>query len=403
MPILTFKDQSGYQIKVNSPDGSKPSESDLDGLFKQSYMARNKSDPSMQGGANAPALVKARGDVSKLQSQNQNLDTQSGIVQAAKNYSWPVSMMMQKGLGQKDSPDLQPTSGGSKMLADIGMIANPATGEALKAVGKAIGITSKTIGDIAKYAKPKSQIELAESVQNGLSQAKHKMIESYGKEYDRIIGNSDKKINITKPIQNFVEEGQSIKQNPDFAQQLAMKNPAAKKISDLIDTVSDKDNPVPEQLSAGEANNLSKSIRNLPGLKTKLSQASKYGFHTVQWTNEDRMLLGLADDIKGEVIDAHPELSSLNKDYGGFMNAYKRVAPDFKIGTTVSKLKNYSQLDPQKKRMFENIMPKSTIDKIKDFESADKMSQVLKKVGIGVASAAGLGAVGKEAWNLSGH
>lgn len=400
MPVLTFKDQSGYQIKVNSPDGSMPSESDLDGLFKQSYMARNKSDPSMQGGANAPALQKTRQNVSKIQGQNNSLDTQSGVVNAAANATWPLSLMMQKGLtGTTARPSTD--TGGSRALSDMGAVANPLTGEALRAVGKVIGITGKSIGDMISYSKPQTQVKLAENVQNGLAQAKHDMIESYGKEYDRIIVNSDKKINVTKPIQNFIKEGRSIKNNPEFAQQIINKNPAAKKISDLIDTVTE--NKLPDEMKAGEADNLSKAIRNLPGLKTKLTQASKYGFHTVQWNNEDRMLLGLADDIKGEVIDAHPELASLNKDYGGFMNDYKKVAPEFKIGSTISKLKNYSQLDLQKRMMFEDIIPKGTVDKIKDFERADKMSGIMKKLGIGIAGAAGAGAVGKEAWNLTGH
>ena len=121
MSILTFKDQSGYQIKVNSPDGSTPSEADLDRLFA---MSKNKSNPDMQGGANAPALQRARQDVAQKTSQNQGLDTQTGVVNAAYNATWPVSMMMKKAMGDK-GPNPQSTSGGSKMLEAMGMMANP--------------------------------------------------------------------------------------------------------------------------------------------------------------------------------------------------------------------------------------------------------------------------------------
>jgi hypothetical protein len=374
MSILTFKDQSGYQIKVNSPDGSTPSEADLDRLFA---MSKNKSNPDMQGGANAPALQRARQDVAQKTSQNQGLDTQTGVVNAAYNATWPVSMMMKKAMGDK-GPNPQSTSGGSKMLEAMGMMANPLTGEAVNAVGKTIGMGSKAIGNVMKFSKPVNQIDLAQEVQSGLAEAKHNIIESYGEEYDRIIGSSDKKVNLNSAIKNFVDEGQSLTQNPGFVQQLAARNPQAQKVMDLVKTVTDE--KIPEELSAKEADNLSKAIKNLPGIKTKLAQASKYGFHTVQWSNEDRMLLGLADDIKSGVIEAHPELASLNQQYGQFMNAYKKVAPDFKIGSTISKLKNYRTYDPQKSQLLEGILPQSTMSKVKDFSSANRDIEIIKGI-----------------------
>lgn len=397
MPIdmTRIKANVAKMASMNAP------QEDIDGYIASEgtnvEAVRAFNQPQYQGGANSPALVKAKEDVSKLQGQNTNLDTQSGIVNAAANATWPVSLMMQKGI---TGTDARPStdSGGSRMVSDMGMVANPLTGEALKAAGKVIGVGTKAIGDVIKYAKPKAQSTLAEEVQNSLLQSKHNVINNYGKEYENIIGNSDEKINISPAIKNFVDEGQSIMQNPEFAQQIASKNPAANKILDLVKTVTNE--KVPEELSAKEADSLSKSIKNLPGIKSKLQQASKYGFHTVQWTNEDRMLLGLADDIKSGVIDAHPELSILNKDYGNFMNAYKRVSPDFKIGSTISKLKNYNSYDPQKRQLLEGIIPKDTTNKIKDFNRATITGELLKKLGIGAASAAGIGAAGLEGVKL---
>ncbi len=281
--------------------------------------------------------------------------------------------------------DLSPES---KMMAEgAGMVAP--VGGALKMIGEIPLIKS-----VGKFANPKNQVKLAEEVQNTLQSQKHDVIENYGKEYEKIVGNSNKKVNLDVPVKNFVDESQSLMQNPEFAQQVAAKNPQAMKIFDLTDKVSKAKGL--DSMSAKEADNLSKYIKNLPGIKSKLAQASKQGWHTVQWSNEDRMLLGLADDIKGEVIQAHPDLQGLNQEYGQFMNSYKKVAPDFRIGSTISKLKDYHTYDPQKKELLEGILPKDTVNKIKEFNRANVMSNVLKKVGIGAAKGTGIG-LGVEA------
>lgn len=273
-------------------------------------------------------------------------------------------------------------SEGQKIMSTAAGIVAP-TGGAFKAIGEIPAIKS-----IMKFSKSENQAKLADEVQNTMMSQRRKVIDNYGPEYDSIIGKQGKKVNINTPIKNFVDSGQSIMQNPEFSQQIAYKNPQANKIMDMIKTVTDL--KVPDEISAREADSLSKFIKNIPSIKSKLAQGSKYGFHTVQWTNEDRMLIGLADDIKGEVINAHPDLVDLNKDYGDFMNSYKSVSPDFKIGNTVSKLKKYSDYDPQKRILFEKIMPKSTVDKIKSFEQADKASRLLKSIGMwGVRGAAG--------------
>lgn len=386
-----YNDMSDIQVATKLAQ-KYPAYSDLPGKVA---MVNNKSNPDMQGGATSPANIKAQQDVKTAQGQASNVDTQVGINQSAYNATWPVSMMIKKGLGDS-GPNPQADQSGNKMLQDVGGLVNPLVGEVFNLGGKVLGMGNKAITDVIKYSKPKAQADLAETLQNDLLQSRHKVINNYGKEYDQIIGNSDKKININPAIKNFVDQGQSIMQNPEFAQQIAVKNPAANKILDLVKTVTDGD--LPEELSAKEADNLSKSIKNLPSIKSKLAQGSKYGFHTVNWTNEDRMLIGLADDIKSGVIDEHPQLSALNKDYGKFMNAYKTVAPDFKIGTTVSKLKNYSSYDPQKTPLLEGIVPSSTINRIKDFERADKTSKLLKSLGLwgvrGAAASAGFKGIG---------
>jgi hypothetical protein len=347
-----------------------------------------RSNPDFQGGPNAPAVLQANKELKQLQDRELNvIDPAVGLGRAAYNATWPISMLAKNAMGQELKPIAEPTTGGGKLLADMGILANPATGKAIElgvkgfgTVAKGLGNFGKTLSNINKFSKPENQVKLAEEFQDTLASQRRSVIDNYGKEYEDIVGKSQAKVNLNNSFKNFMDESQSLMQNPEFSQQIAAKNPQAMKIFDLADKIT-KAGDI-ESISSKEADNLVKYIRNLPSIKTKLNQAGKFGKHTVQWTNEDRMLLNLADDIKGGVIEAHPELQALNKDYGRFMNAYKRVAPDFKVGTTISKLKSYSQYDPQKAQLLEGIVPKQTMDKVRQFEGADKTYQMLRNIGL---------------------
>jgi len=287
--------------------------------------------------------------------------------------------------------------------------ANALAAPVLKGVGMAGGAIKsavqgtpigKLISDMGKYSKPQAQAEFADEVQNALLSRKRSVIDNFGKDYEGIIGKSDKSVSLDAPFRNFVDNAQSLMQNPEFSQQVAAKNPQANRIFDLVNKFSKRDYST--EVSAKEADNIVKFINNLPSIRTKLNQGRKNGWHTVQWTNEDRMLIELADDIKSTVVDIHPELGALNKSYGSFMSKYKSVAPEFRIGSTVEKMKKYSQLDPQKKVMFEEIMPRGTVNKIKEFERAQATSQLLKKIGLTGAGAFGLGTMGKLGMDAAG-
>lgn len=398
-----------------------PSQADIDEVAQKLGIGKNiqsegkpSVDPNLQGGALSTANIKAQEDVKRAQ---EGVSPMAQAGQAIKSVAEPAGVMANSAMfgipgitsellsgGKLVNPmthGLRVTEGGNNVFGGGNMSEGQKMSAGLAGAVVPIGGVAKLAGEIpmikslVKYSKPQNQVKLAEEVQNGLMSQKRAVIDKYGQEYESIIGKSQNKVDLNPAVKNFVDEAQSLMQNPEFSQQVAAKNPQAMRIFDMADKVSQAKGL--DSMSAKEADGLSKYIRNLPSIKSKLNQASKQGWHTVQWTNEDRMLLGLADDIKGSVIQAHPELGALNKDYGQFMSAYKNVAPDFKIGTTVNKLKNYSELDPQKQALFEKIMPKSTVDKVKDFEGADKTAEMLKKVGligargIGLGAAAGLG------------
>lgn len=367
--------------------------------------------PEYQGGANSPAkdsmatqglgYLKEHPFKSVMQGLPETVTGKTMEQRAIENVNSPDFMQSETAPFDRNIPRAREAAenriiGGQ--VADMASSpANYLAGPVLKAAGMAVSPITTPIGNaiknVVKYAKPQNQVKLAEEVQNGLMSQKRAVIDNYGKEYESIVGKSQNKVDLTPAVKNFVDEAQSLMQNSEFSQQVAAKNPQAMRIFDMTDKISKAQGL--ESISAKEADSLTKYIRSLPSIKSKLNQASAKGWHTVQWSNEDRMLLGLADDIKGSVIQAHPELGSLNKEYGQFMSAYKNVAPDFKIGTTINKIKNYGEYDPQKQQLLEGILPKQTADKIKDFNNADKTSKFLKNIGLYGLSAAGLGAAGK--------
>lgn len=117
---------------------------DLNKIF-----SANKKNKDMQGGANAPALVKARQDVAKKTSNSQNADIPIATQKAFYNATWPFSAIAQRALGNKGGTSEPDTSAG-KALADFGSLANPALQEGLILGGKAIKTVSKFIPDTIK-------------------------------------------------------------------------------------------------------------------------------------------------------------------------------------------------------------------------------------------------------------
>lgn len=399
MPI----DMQRIKSNVAKMAAQNAPEEDIDGYIKSEGTSieavRAFNRPEYRGGAMSPANIAAQKEVGKTALGTELMDVPIAATNLINSAGLGIPGTFAKLTTGKDIPEA--TSPGGRAFSDVfglmGAFGGPVAEKGIELAGKG----AKVLSNINKFSKLKNQVKLAEEVQNTLMSQKRSVIDKYGKEYENIVGKSNKKVNISQAVNNFLDEGQSLLNNPEFAQQIAAKNPEANRIMDMVAKVSKSKDMV--ELSAVEVDKLQKYIKNLPGIKNKLNQASKNGFHSVQWSNEDRMLLGFADDLKSSVIDSHPELSALNKEYGSFMSAYKRVAPDFKIGSTVDKLRNYSQLDPQKAQLLEGILPKDTINKIKEFETADKTSKFLKKIGLGAAGAAGMGAVGKGAWELTGH
>ena len=87
MAVLTDPDIDKFdsmQSPVKKPSPKVLTDSDIDMFDKQSAMTDNRANPAMQGGANSPALVKARQDVQAAQSRtNPVLTTLKGLSDTA--------------------------------------------------------------------------------------------------------------------------------------------------------------------------------------------------------------------------------------------------------------------------------------------------------------------------------
>lgn len=354
----------------------------------------SRTDPSFQGGATSPANVAAQKDLKQAQGNVEGLDPLVGAGQAAYNMSWPMSLLAKNAIGQGKSPIAEPTTSGGKLLGDIGMVANPMADAAVIAGLKGIGIGSKVISDIAKFSKPQNRIGLAEEARMAVSKSKNDLMNTFGGEAERIIGQSDKKINIEEPISNFMEESKGLLENKEFIQDLKLGNPNAKRILDLVEKFGKED--FQKELSAQGANDVSKYIKNLPSIKTKLSKPAMFR----DLTNDERILVNLSNDIKESVIKEHPDLQNLNEHYAETINDIKSIRGNLRPNKTIDNLKKYSSWDDELKKSFERQVPKETIDKIKGFENSDKTAQMLKKLGIEVGKGAAVMAGGGAAYEV---
>lgn len=261
------------------------------------------------------------------------------------------------------------------------------TGGVLKALG-----IDKSLGNIAKYSKSENRINLADSVRNGIINAKKNLTDIFGGEYEKIIGESDKKINIGNSIKTWLEDhGAQITQNEQFSKALANKDPQATKLYNMVNEFSKNGDKVEQQVvSAQEADKFQKFIKNLPGLKGKIEKGYK-GY--ADMTNSDRIMLDLANNIKSDVIEAHPDLMSLNQHYGDQINKIKLLRKGLGSNSQmIENMRNFHKIGEYEDRAANDILDKNTLNRIKEFNSADRTAKLLKTFGLWSAGTIGAGA-----------
>ena len=286
----------------------------------------------------------------------------------------------------------QDLSGGEKMMAQGAGMVVP-VGGAIKTIGEIPIVKS-----LVKWSKPSNQEKLVGKVKSALAIRKRALVDSYGEEYNKVIGQSDKDINIQKVIENFKNENPEavsyIRQQKDVAQLMQTGNKKAQQLSSLLDDFSGDETL--SKISAKGADELVQFINKLPGIKTKLLK----GKGMADFTSEESMLVDLASDIKHELITSHPELSGLKANYAQTMSDLRAIRPN--VGKANS-LSNFSGWDATASQPFLRQMPKEIIDKVNSFSTSTKLSDLLKKMGLIGITSAGAGAAGRAGVEAYGH
>ncbi len=236
------------------------------------------------------------------------------------------------------------------------------------------------------WLNPKNQLKLADETRNSLTNAKNTLIEKYGEVYNRTIKQGQGKVSLQEPLLNLIDESDdivnTIKGNSEISEALAKGDPTAKKVMNLVNTFIEKPKEIPE-LTLQEADGLQKYIRNLPGIRTKLS--SQYKGRQVDFTNAERVLLGLSNDIKAQVMNQSPEMNLVNKEYGQFMSNYKQIRPYLKWNNAITSFKNIHQLDPAVLEKIQQTVPKEVMNKILTLNRTERAAKLAKWIG-GIAA-----------------
>jgi hypothetical protein len=417
MPTYKVTDPtSGKSLSLTGD--SPPTEQELNDIFSKTSPKQSMSREEATQAINAPKppnpmLEGITGAIKALTQPNISKDSamkMPGIGGAAQlNPQWgSLGMFLPNIAG--GTPDLKvggismPTSKesmGAQQMSDmsspVGMAGAalatmPALEEALPGAMSAI---KQSIG----MNTPQKVSSLSREVENSLVQSKQEVMEQFGEKYGELVKDSDKTIKLTNPLNSLKENyGDSlgrISEQPNFLDALEAKNPIAKRIESIIKTVEENPN---QELSLQEADKLQKWIKDLPGIKSKIAKGFK-----ADWTDSDRILLDFANDLKGEVVEQVPELKLYNQGYGDYMKAYKGIRGDLGFNKTENTMKNFDKLSADKSLAFKKVLPSNIISKMTKFNSAHKINQLLKILGVGLGAGAATYAGGSVAGSAFRH
>lgn len=283
---------------------------------------------------------------------------------------------------------------GGQILDQASTPINYVGGKTIEPIMKMLGVPLKSIANLTKFSKSENRINLAKEARDAVFKSKDDLMSTFGGEYERIIGSSDKSISLLDPVSNLMEDSKGLLENKEFLQDLKLDNPQSKKILGLVEEFGKEGSP--KTMLAKDANELSKYIKTIPSIKTKLEKPSMLR----DFTNDERILLNLSNDLKESVINEHPDLQSLNEHYAETINDIKSIRGNLKPNQTIGKMKNYSSWDDELKKSFERQVPEKVVSKIKDFEQSDKTAAILKKLGIEASKGAAVLAGGEGAYEV---
>lgn len=256
------------------------------------------------------------------------------------------------------------------------------------------GIGLKPMQGLKNIAKPIKNIakmdEFASEVRGSMFGRKKELGQALDKSISELSASRpNDTINLKDAMYQIKGAIQDVENNSGLASEI---NQTLRKIKDP--KISSKirgfiDNPeTASELSLRDAEDIKRAISQSPTLSTKGAQGK-----FANWTNGDREMLDLVDEIKSAQADVFPELSEIRQPYSEFMSHYRNVKNMFKPGRLIKNIEGKFG-DKEIEKSVKGILPEKTYKDIKNVRTAKKVA----KVG---AAAAGAALVGKGILGMS--
>lgn len=283
-------------------------------------------------------------------------------------------------------PEPLAATGGLLVSMGMGGLAGKAV-KAEKAVKGAVAKPFNPIKNVIKYSKPQNRMSLLDDVRNSYLKYKKDLTDIFGGEYEKVISESNIKVNLSRPVMEWFEDhGKNVLNNKDFRDALKTKDPTANRIYKIIDAITNPNSKLNlDEVSASDADTFRKFIEGLPGIKSKLAMSFKKGKGMVDFTDDERILLDLANNIKSEIIGSHPTLGGLNDFYRegkNNINLFRKyiLGPDIRATQSNIRKFNHAQDFDVVRTASQAILDKKTLKNVMDYSDADNFSQLLKQI-----------------------
>ncbi len=213
-----------------------------------------------------------------------------------------------------------------------------------------IGLGGVRVGQLTRRGGPKVAPQIAARVRASFVTAGKQA----GQKFDAAITQIDpaRRVSLRSTIESLKEQ---VRTSPKLGSDLraGMKRSKNKLLQKLLD------NPeLADDLTIRQAQDIKNTITRIPSLTTK---SGKFG---VQFSDTDLDLLEAVTDIRGEMLEAAPEMSEINKQFGQVRETFKLLKNRFKEGSLLGNIeKNFK--DPEILKRVKEFLPAEALQDIK--------------------------------------
>ncbi len=394
---MTFTDPQGRTLQVNSPDGSVPSETELDQMFKMKYGNVAQADANATADAAINSRSSAIADLTKNPITIQHpfgavLRTIGGANELAQGAISSVGLDLQRGQpqnivsnlgkvasGQRPAQfgDLYQGAGLPKPLASAAGLATdialtPGGTEGVMALGKgAVGLATGTVKNIGNFFNfDQKVLTLSDKVRAAASASHTAAVDKFGGQIDALAKANPTKttdlsqvvLDINTNLQNMTPEAQSVFRKVPVLNDL-LKDPSKSGTVSLEDT---------------------QKIINY--INTKIPKSITY-------KNLD--VLDAQNDIRAAQLDAFPEMGGVRQDYAQHANDYKLVRSALSPKSTPGAIATNFNGNPAVKDAASRILT-PVLNDMQKYRNQVGTANAIKK-GLGWAIGGAIGAAGAGA------